>query len=130
MYVVIPLEITSARIPKQTDLSIAFRVLTDELLISDVFDSVAYEVRMTRNPLQRTEFDDRYESTQVVDLVLEVMTANHSGQVEQFGPRIDFGPKPMFQYLLGLPQDLLVLKDIQMSQYAHNPRESMRLTDV
>lgn len=36
----------------------------------------------------------------------------------------------MFEVLLGLPQRLVVLECIQVSQHAHDTREAVHLTDV
>lgn len=46
------------------------------------------------------------------------------------GYLVDLSPEAMFQVFLGLPQCLVVLEWIQVSQYTHDTREAVYLTDV
>lgn len=43
---------------------------------------------------------------------------------------VDLGPEAMFEVFLCLPQRLVVLERIQVSEHTHDTREAMDLADV
>ncbi|EGT43605.1 hypothetical protein CAEBREN_13288 [Caenorhabditis brenneri] len=71
-------------------------------------------------PDHGAELHNRNESRQIMDLIVFILSMNHSCHVEQFCTLIKFGPETMFQDFLGFIDTRDPIKHIKMIQDTHN----------
>mmetsp|Transcript_45142 Transcript_45142/g.130690 ORF Transcript_45142/g.130690 Transcript_45142/m.130690 type:complete len:662 (-) Transcript_45142:545-2530(-) len=81
-------------------------------------------------PRQQGRLGNGDEARQVLDLVAVVAAILQAAEVEELGALVHLGPEAVLQRLLGLPQLLVVLEDIQVGEHADDAGEAVHLEDV